>query len=78
VTFRFGNRGTLKSEQALVVPLPNLLLKVEIVPGGAPFLISNTQLRAFQAVIDVEKHGMWSKKLRREYPLQLTPKGLFW
>ena len=77
VTFRFGNHGTLKSEQALVVPLPNLLLKVAIVPGGTPFLISNTLLRAFQAVIDVQKHVMWSKKFNREYPLQLTPKGLF-
>ena len=77
ITFRFGNHGTLKSEQALVVPLPNLLLKVAIVPGGTPFLISNTLLRAFQAVIDVEKHVMWSKKFNREYPLQLTPKGLF-
>ena len=77
VTFRFGNHGTLKSEQALVVPLPNLLLKVAIVPGGTPFLISNTLLGAFQAVIDVQKHVMWSKKFNREYPLQLTPKGLF-
>eukprot|EP00435_Cladocopium_sp_Y103_P018806 s1370_g4.t1 len=77
VTFRFGNHGTLKSEQALVVPLPSLLLKVAIVPGSTPFLISNTLLRAFQAVIDVEKHVMWSKKFNRAYPLQLTQRGLF-
>ena len=77
VTFRFGNHGTLKSTQALVVPLQDMLLKIAIVPGSTPFLISNTLLRAFHAVIDVEKHVMWSKKFHREFPLQLTPKGLF-
>ena len=77
VTFRFGNHGTLKSEQALVVPLQGLKLKIAIVPGSTPFLISNTLLRAFEAVIDVEKHVMWSKKFQQEYPLQLTSKGLF-
>ena len=77
VTFRFGNHGTLKSEQALVVPLQGLNLKIAIVPGSTPFLISNTLLRAFEAVIDVEKHVMWSKKFHQEYPLQLTSKGLF-
>ena len=77
VTFRFGNHGTLKSEQALVVPLQGLNLKIAIVPGSTLFLISNTLLRAFEAVIDVEKHVMWSKKFHQEYPLQLTSKGLF-
>ena len=77
ITFRFGNHGTLKSTQALVVPLQDMLLKIAIVPGSTPFLISNTLLRAFHAVIDVERHVMWSKKFHREFPLQLTPKGLF-
>ena len=77
VTFRFGNHGTLQSQQALVVPLQEMLLKIAIVPGSTPFLISNTLLLAFQAVIDVEKHVMWSKKYQCEHPLQLTSKGLF-
>ena len=77
VTFRFGNHGTLKSEQALVVPLQDLLLKIAIVPGSTPFLLSNTLLRAMQAVIDVEKHVLLPKKYQREYPLQLTSQGLF-
>jgi hypothetical protein len=38
VTSRFGNHGTLQSEQALVVPLQDLLLKTAIVPGPTPFL----------------------------------------
>ena len=77
ITFRFGNHGTLQSEQALVVPLHDLLLKIAIVPGSTPFLLSNTLLRAMQAVIDVEKHVLWSKKYQQEYPLKLTSKGLF-
>ena len=77
ITFRFGNHGTLQSEQALVVPLHDLLLKIAIVPGSTPFLLSNTLLRAMQAVIDVEKHVLWSKKYQQEYPLRLTSKGLF-
>ena len=75
VTFRFGNHGTLQSQQALVVPLQEMLLKIAIVPGSTPFLISNTLLRAFQAVIDVEKHVMWSKKYQCEYPLQTDLQG---
>ena len=77
VTFRFGNHGTLQSEQALVVPLQDLLLKIAIVPGSTPFLLSNTLLRAMHAVIDVERHVLWSKKYNQEYPLTLTPKALF-
>ena len=77
VTFRFGNHGTLKSIQALVVPLQDLLLKIAIVPGSTPFLISDTLLRAFHAAIDVERHAMWSKKFQFEVPLQLTNKELF-
>ena len=77
VTFRFGNHSTLQSEQALVVPLQDLLLKIAIVPGSTPFLLSNTLLRAMHAVIDVERHVLWSKKYNQEYPLTLTPKGLF-
>ena len=77
ITFRFGNHGTLQSEQALVVPLNNLKLKIAIVPGSTPFLISNTLLRALKAVIDVDEHTMWSKKLQKQIPIELTGRGLF-
>ena len=33
VTFRFGNHGVLQSQQAIVVPLPGLLLKIAVVPA---------------------------------------------
>ena len=46
VVFRFGNQGTLESKHALVVPIGPLKLKIAIVPGHTPFLLSNTLLRA--------------------------------
>ena len=77
VTFRFGNQSTLTSTHALVLPVGNLLLKVAVVPGATPFLLSNTLLRAIRAVIDTGRQKLISKVLGREIPLQLTPAGLF-
>ena len=77
VTFRFGNLGFLHSEQALVVPVQGYQLKIAIVPGSTPFLLSNTLLRTLGAVIDTEKKMMHSRKVNRSFPLHLTPKGLF-
>ena len=77
ITFRFGNHGTLASTQAMIVPIEGLLLKIAIVPGSTPFLLSNTLLRALKAVIDTEEHSMLCKKSGRTIPLTLTGKGLF-
>ena len=77
ITFRFGNHGILQSSQALVIPIQGFLLKVAIVPGSTPFLLSNTLLRALGAVIDTEKKQLHAKTINRTIPLQLTAKGLF-
>ena len=77
ITFRFGNQGTLHSSQALVIPVGPLLLKVAIVPGGTPFLISNTLMRAIEARIDCASQTLSSHLLSSPIPLQLTAKGLF-
>ena len=77
ITFRFGNQGTLNSTQALVIPVGPLLLKVAIVPGGTPFLISNTLMRAIEARIDCASQTLSSHLLSSPIPLQLTAKGLF-
>ena len=77
ITFRFGNQGVLQSKQALVVPIQGLLLKIAIVPGATPFLLSNTLLRALGAVIDTGRKVLISKRTSREVPLVLTEKGLF-
>ena len=77
ITFRFGNHGTLQSQQALVIPFAGFRLKVAVVPGATPFLLSNTLLRAIGAVIDTDRNRLWSSKLQRDIPLHLTSKGLF-
>ena len=77
ITFRFGNEVTLTSSQALVIPIGNLRLKIAVVPGGTPFLIRNTLMRAIHAQVDCHKKTLSSAKLSRDIPLELTPKGLF-
>jgi hypothetical protein len=77
LTFRFGNQGVLQSEQALVIPIHGLLLKVAVVPGSTPFLLSNTLLRAIGAVIDTSRQVIHATKISKTIPIQLTEKGLF-
>ena len=77
ITFRFGNHGILQSEVALVVPIHGFHLKIAIVPGSTPFLLSNTLLRALESIIDTQKKVLYSKKVDMSVPLQLTSKGLF-
>ena len=77
IAFRFGNHGILESEQALVVPIFGLKLKIAIVPGSTPFLLSNTLLRTLGAVIDTQNRTLFLKNSNQTIPLQLTPKGLF-
>ena len=77
ITFRFGNHGVLQSRQALVVPIHGLLLKIAVVPGSTPFLLSNTLLRMLGAVIDTERKVLHATKIKRDIPLILTSKGLF-
>ena len=77
ITFRFGNHGVLQSRQALVVPSHGLLLKIAVVPGSTPFLLSNTLLRMLGAVIDTERKVLHATKINRDIPLIFTSKGLF-
>lgn len=77
ITFRFGNHGTLQSQHALIIPFSGFRLKVAVVPGATPFLLSNTLLRAIGAVIDTDRKRLWSSQLQRSIPLHLTSKGLF-
>ena len=77
ITFRFGNQGTLMSKQALVIPIGRMLLKVAVVPGETPFLLSNTLMRALRAQIDCSKHVLKSSMLNQDVKLTLTSRGLF-
>ena len=77
VVFRFGNLSTLESEQALVIPIGSLFLKIAVVPGCTPFLLSNTLMRALKALIDTGSHKLHSSLLSQSMPLHLTQKGLY-
>ncbi len=77
LTFRFGNQGLLHSEYALVVPIQGCRLKIAVVPGATPFLLSNTLLRTLGAVIDTQNQILEAKAIGQSFPLQLSSKGLF-
>ena len=77
VLFRFGNQGTLKSSQALVLSVGGMWLKIAVVKGATPFLISNTLLRALGALIDTQNHQLKIPKFNANINLKLTSKGLY-
>ena len=77
VVFRFGNQGTLSSTHAMVVPVGGLHLKIAIVPGSTPFLVSNTLIRALGAVVDTQRNRLTLPKYQCEIPLELAEKGLY-
>ena len=77
INFRFGNQGMLQSKYAIVIPIFGFKLKVAIVPGSTPFLLSNTLLRAIGAVIDTDNHTIFARKIKHQMPIRLTSKGLF-
>ena len=53
VNFRFGNSGTLRSSFAILIPRREKgWIRVEVVPGRTPFLISNSILKELGALID--------------------------
>ena len=74
ITFKFGNQSILTSQQALVVPIGSLKLKIAIVAGDTPFLISNTFMRVIRATINCFSHSLASPLLDREIPLEVTSK----
>ena len=77
VTFRFGNQGTLDSKHALVIPIGQLGLKVAVVPGETPLLLSNTLLRTLRATVDVAQKQLVSPFPQKPVCMSLSPRGLF-
>ena len=61
----------------MVVPVCGLQLKIAIVPGATPFLISNTLLRALGALVDTGNHKLVLPKHHTEVPLKRSEKGLY-
>ena len=77
VMFRFGNQGLLKSDHALVVPIGSLGLKIAVVPGTTPFLLSNTLMRALGATIDTSTNCLVLPNQGAHVQMQLSQKGLY-
>ena len=53
------------------------MLKVAIVPGRTPFLLSNSLMRALEARIDCSTYTLTSPMFTKKVPLDLTSRGLF-
>ena len=56
--FRFGNHGCLKSVGALFIPFGKRWMKVEVVQGMTPFLLSNSFLHALGVDVMVSRSSL--------------------
>ena len=61
-------------------PSPSIgvgMLKIAVVPGATPFLLSNTLLRALGGMIDTTSNSLVMPKHGTQVTLELSPKGLY-
>ena len=75
--FRFGNNGILNSLGAMYIPFGHRWLKVEVVEGQTPFLLSIAFLRALRAEIHVAACELRIPGVREAVQLHCNSKGLF-
>ena len=75
--FRFRNNGTLKSLGAVFLPFGKRWLKLEVVDGTTPFLLSNAFCKAVSADICTSKRELCMFHGRVSVPLTVSEKGLF-
>ena len=75
--FRFGNNGTLSSLGAVFLPFGSQWLKIEVVDGTTPFLLSNAFLKAVTADICTSKRLLSMFQGKVSVPLGVSDKGLF-
>ena len=75
--FRFGNNGTLSSLGAVFLPFRRQWLKIEVVDGTTPFLLSNAFLKAVTADICTSKRLLSMFQGKVSVPLEVSDKGLF-
>ena len=75
--FRFGNNAVLPSVGALYLPFGSRWMRIEVVEGDTPFLLSNSFLRAIDANVCIRNSSLRLNQLDIEVPLIVNPKGLF-
>lgn len=61
----------------MMVPVFGLGLKIAVVPGATPFLLSNTLMRALGACIDTAQNMLLIPKHQVRIPLKVSSKGLY-
>ena len=78
VVFKFGNSGRLTSEFAVMLPrsAQKGWLRLEVVPGETPCLISNSILKSLRGVIDTECQTLMFKGSDCVIPLTTVRKNL--
>ena len=75
--FRFGNNATLPSIGAVFIPFGKRWLKIEVVEGETPFLLSNSFLKAIDADVCTSNSTLRLNQLSKIVPLKTNSKGLF-
>ena len=75
--FRFGNNGTLSSVGVVFIPFGDRWMKLEIVDGETPFLLSNAFLKATTADVHSTESQLYFRNLGIGVPLKSNPKGLY-
>ena len=75
--FKFGNSGTLQSQEALFLQRKGRgWLRVEIVPGSTPFLLSNAVVQGMKGVIDSYRGKLWFHGAKQELDLRKVRRRL--
>ena len=77
VNFRFGNSGTLQSQYALCIPRRQKgWIRVEVVPGRTPFLVSNAILKELGVLVDPRNQVLRFLDRAGTIPLKTCRKNL--
>ena len=75
--FRFGNNGTLSSVGALYLPIGCRWMRLEVVAGETPFLLSNAFLKSTSADVLSGSNELYFWGVDKRVPLSVNHKGLF-
>ena len=75
--FRFGDKATLSSVGAVYIPCGACWMRLEVVSGDTPFLLSNAFLKATAADVSSRNSELIFHQHGCTVLFQVNPKGLF-